>query len=266
MKKITSALWEWNQPQLFSLIIVVLICFILSLTTYILIKKESKPNKAPHGLLFVMEGYINYIDANFDENTEGKLPKARFYIFGISTFLFIGLLISMLGLEPIVTSYSVAFVAAFVTWLGIYITAFIYQKWRFLKRYMNPIELIGQYAPLISLSFRIFGNVIGGASIIFLVYFIAGLAWSKILGQDFNTAYFAENPLNQPWPLFAPIVTPFLHMYFDIFSAYIQTLVFCALTTVYWANEVEITAYKKKNKENSQELNTQKITLNENVY
>ena len=35
----------------------------------------------------------------------------------------------------------------------------------------------------------------------------------------------------------APIVTPLLHLYFDLFSGFIQTLVFCMLTLIYVSQE-----------------------------
>lgn len=44
----------------------------------------------------------------------------------------------------------------------------------FFKKFANPVELIGQFAPLISLSFRLFGNMIGGATLMYLIYAVTG--------------------------------------------------------------------------------------------
>ncbi|WP_406617525.1 F0F1 ATP synthase subunit A [Mycoplasmopsis adleri] len=265
--------WVWNQKQLLSLILIVLICLIVSLIVFIKIKKEARKDKAPKGLLFVMEGYVNYIDNAYDDNTDTKLPKARFYVFGLATFLFVGNLLGLIGFEPVTTSYSVALTCGLITFLGIYVIGFMYQKWRFFKRYINPIEIIGQFSPLISISFRIFGNIIGGAVIIYLIYYVFGFVWVKMTGQP-NFDYAVTH--NQAWPLLAPLITPFLHMYFDMFSAFIQALVFCSLTTIWWAQEVEVDEkeVKEANKsitknglEDSLNVNNSKsLTLNQNIY
>ncbi len=78
-----------------------------------------------------MEGYVNYIDNVYDDNTDRKIPKARFYVFGLATFLLLGNLLGLIGLEPVTTSYSIALTFGLMSWLGIYVTGLIYQKWRF---------------------------------------------------------------------------------------------------------------------------------------
>ncbi|WP_338822921.1 F0F1 ATP synthase subunit A [Mycoplasmopsis felifaucium] len=263
---------EWNQKQLLSLILIVLICLIVSLIVFIKIKKEARKDKAPKGILFVMEGYVNYIDSAYDDNTENKLPKAKFYVFGLATFLFVGNLLGLIGFEPVTTSYSVALTCGLITFIGIYVVGFMYQKWRFLKKYKNPIEIIGQFSPLISISFRIFGNIIGGAVIVFLVYYIFGYLFALMTGQNFTKAM--QN--NTAWPILAPLITPFLHMYFDMFSAFIQALVFCSLTSIWWSSEVEInekkikeasTTVNNKGLETTQNTkNSKALTLNQNIY
>ncbi|WP_027120918.1 F0F1 ATP synthase subunit A [Mycoplasmopsis lipofaciens] len=235
MDKLLSNLWEWNQPQLLSLVVTLLICLILSLTTYIMIKKYSQPDKAPKGFVLIMEGYVQAIDSMYNESTGGKMPSARIYILGLATFLLIGNLLGLIGLEPVVTSYSVPFTLALISWLGIYVVGLLYQRFRFFKRYLNPIESIGQFAPLISLSFRIFGNIIGGSTILFLIYYFFGWIWTLLPGQA-----------NNAWYLFAVPITPILHMYFDMFGAVIQALVFTTLTTIYWSRETEEETKKSK--------------------
>ncbi len=113
---------DWNQKQLLSLIVVVLICLIFSLYVFIKIKKYAKEDKAPSGIILAMEGYVNYIDNVYDDNTDRKIPKARFYVFGLATFLLLGNLLGLIGLEPVTTSYSIALTFGLMSWLGIYVT------------------------------------------------------------------------------------------------------------------------------------------------
>ena len=76
-----------------------------------------------------------------------------------------------------------------------------------------PINLISEIAVPISLSLRLFANVLSGTVMMALVY---GLL-SKIAVV---------------WPAF-------LHLYFDLFSGAIQTYVFCMLTMTYVSQAVE---------------------------
>ncbi|UUM19105.1 F0F1 ATP synthase subunit A [Mycoplasma sp. 1018B] len=229
MEKIAENFSKWNHPQLFSLFLTVIICLILGLIIVIEIKRTSKPNKAPSAFLIIMEGYVTTIDNMFDETTQGKIKGSRIYIFGLSTFLLIGNLVAPLGVEPIVSSYSIPLTLALISWLGIFVVGIIHQKWKFFLKYLlNPVEVIGQFAPLISLSFRIFGNIVGGGTILFLVYWFFGYLWRLIPGQEANNLFF-----------FGIIITPFLHMYFDLFGALIQALIFSTLTVVYWTSQID---------------------------
>ena len=78
--------------------------------------------------------------------------------------------------------------------------------------FLFPINLIGEIATPISLSLRLFGNVLAGTVIMALIYALL----SKI-------AFF--------WP-------GVLHVYFDIFSGAIQAYVFCMLTMVFIGNKI----------------------------
>ena len=250
---------EWNQPQMFSLFVLVLIILILSLTVYIKLQKDFKVDKAPKGIVLVAEDYVNIIDNMFQETTGGQLAKSKAYIFSLATFLLLGNLLGLLGLEPIATSYSVTLALAFVSWLGVFVVGFIYQKIKYLKKYLNPLDTIGSVVPLLSLSFRIFGNITGGGSVMLLIYLSCGELWKLLPGQS-----------NFEWLFFAPIFTPFLHMYFDIFGALIQSLIFSVLTLVYWFKEIPTEDDKEKGKENKNKIkHSQKVNViktKSNIY
>ena len=74
-----------------------------------------------------------------------------------------------------------------------------------------PINLIGEIAVPISLSLRLFANVLSGLIMMALVYGLLG--WVATL-----------------WPAA-------LHVYFDLFSGAIQTYVFCMLTMTYISDQ-----------------------------
>jgi F-type H+-transporting ATPase subunit a len=70
------------------------------------------------------------------------------------------------------------------------------------------------WSPLLSLSFRLFGNALAGFVILSMVYDV--FAKISIAGVSLGFA--------------AAFVTPVLHAYFDVFSAYIQTTVYILLS------------------------------------
>ena len=75
---------------------------------------------------------------------------------------------------------------------------------------LAPINLISEIAVPISLSLRLFANVLSGTVMMALVYGLLG--WIATI-----------------WPAV-------LHVYFDSFSGAIQTYVFCMLTMTYISN------------------------------
>jgi F-type H+-transporting ATPase subunit a len=75
---------------------------------------------------------------------------------------------------------------------------------------MAPLNVIGELAKVISISFRLFGNIMGGAIIILVVSYLT----------------------------FSIITPPFLNAFFGAFVGTIQAFVFTMLTVVYIAVQV----------------------------
>lgn len=214
------------QPQIFSLILLTLILVVFAIIIYRKVAKQEV-NKAPDGLLLLTEQYVMGVADLYSEATGDKFTKPAPYIFSLFTLLLVGNLFGLIGLEPPSTSYSFTLTLALISWIGIYVVGIIYHKWRFFKKYINPIEVIGQLAPLISLSFRLFGNLIGGSTIMFLIYWFTGWIWGFI-------------PVIGSFNLLGPIIAWMPHLYFDLFDGLIQGFVFSLLTMVYWSIEADV--------------------------
>lgn len=224
MDKFVDGAFVWWQPQLITLIYVVVLLTIISIVVYFKVKKV-KPDEVPHGIAFLAEQYVGLFTVEFNGVTGGKIDRVGPYLFTLFTFLAVGNTAGLLSLEPVVTSYSVPIVLGLISWIGIYVFGIIYQKLSFFKRYRNPIELIGQFSPLISISFRIYGNILGGTIIMFIIYYFTGWIWWHI-------------PVIGDVNLLGMVIAPWLHMYFDIFDGLIQSYVFALLTGIYWTQEV----------------------------
>ena len=79
--------------------------------------------------------------------------------------------------------------------------------------FLFPLNVIGDLAFPVSLTLRLFGNMLGGTIIVTLLY---------MLVKAF-----------MPFTALMYVVTPFLHMYFDIFTAFMQTYIFFTLASYF---------------------------------
>jgi F-type H+-transporting ATPase subunit a len=88
-----------------------------------------------------------------------------------------------------------------------------HRKGEYLKSFIKPnliflpLNLIGELARPISLSFRLFGNVLAGMILTSLIYAL---------------------------PIYFRVVIPtFLHAYFDLVTGALQTYIFCILSMTF---------------------------------
>ena len=83
---------------------------------------------------------------------------------------------------------------------------------------LTPLNIIGELAPPISLTMRLFGNILAGSIITLMIYTLIK-----------NIA---------PWGYLGLTLTPFIHMYFDVFSGVIQTYIFFTLGSFFLGQQV----------------------------
>ncbi len=217
----------------FTSLVVMLIMIILAI--YIGIRAHfHDPLKKPKGMLLIAEMGVTF----FEDFAEGLLGK-RFRIFGgylmaIGVYLFLAFIFGLTGLPSPMTTLSVPLSLGLSTFILIHATAAKYNKIRYFKRYVEPlpfflpVNLISMWAPLLSLTLRLFGNALSGFVIMNIVYYAL---------QNLSAMVFAaiEAPLNEVF--IAPFIAWILHLYFDLFSGFIQTTVFLSLTTIYVGQE-----------------------------
>ncbi len=77
--------------------------------------------------------------------------------------------------------------------------------------FMMPLNVIGELAKIVSISFRLFGNIMGGSIIILVVSYLT----------------------------YSVILPPFLNAFFGLFVGTIQAFVFTMLTVVYISVQVK---------------------------
>ena len=92
---------------------------------------------------------------------------------------------------------------------------------------MTPMNIVSEIASPVSMAFRHFGNVAGGSVLTALIYAALALLTNFIFG------WLPDKVLAFVPPIFQIGIPAFLSIYFDLFSGFVQALVFSLLTMVY---------------------------------
>ena len=194
-----------------------------------------KITKRPGRFQVIVEKLITML-YGMVESTMGKHNlKFAPYIGTLFLSSTIGTLIGMTGVFRSVTAdLSVTLAWALVT-TGIVwysnIKNFGFKAW--LKGFtepiviMTPMNIVSEIAQPLSLAFRHFGNVAGGSVLTTLIYATLALLSNVIFGW-LPEAILACFP-----PVLTAGIPAFLSIYFDLFSGFVQALVFSLLTMVY---------------------------------
>jgi len=166
-------------------------------------------------------GFQNAVEAiieTFDGFVRGAVGDKFMYLgnwfFMVFAFVLVSSLSGIVGLRPPTADWATTFALAMATFALIQAMGVAHRKGRYLKSFFEPtfvffpLNIIGELARPISLSFRLFGNVLAGMIFMSLVY---GLL-----------------------PIYLRFALPAaLHAYFDLFSGVLQTYVFCVLSLTF---------------------------------
>lgn len=201
----------WITTTHVSLLIVLLTLFTFM---YVSGRVMKKAKDVPEGFQNFVELLVEKLDGMVDATMGKNGRNFRNYIGTIFIFILFSNISGLLGLRPPTADYGTTLPLGLLTFTLIFVNKIRYQKISgFIKGlcspwvFWAPINVIGDVAVPISLSLRLFANILSGTVMMALIY---GLL-SKI----------------------AIIWPAALHVYFDLFSGAIQTYVFCMLTMTY---------------------------------
>lgn len=235
--QLLSGLPNWNylqiMPQLVTIFITTVFIVVISYIYYYKVKR-MKADEEPRGIVLVVELVIKSVEKIVVDVLGTKYKNLTIYLLYVMGYILIGNWLSIIGFESQSSMYTVTLSMAMVTFVGIYFVGIKFQKLLFFKKFIiNPLELITQFAPLISLSFRLFGNILGGSIILTMLYSVTGVIWGEI-------------PIIGQMNLLIGVMGPFLHIYFDLFAGSIQALIFGTLTLVYWKLQMDEGIHKSE--------------------
>ncbi len=167
----------------------------------------------PGPFLNVIELIVEMLGSMVDGIMGKNANRFVNYISTLFLFIIISNISGLFGLRPPTADYGVTVALGIITFIlvqfngikknGVKHFTALFQPLAFLF----PINLIGEFAVPLSLSLRLFGNVMSGTVLMGLIYDLV-------------------NPYTIAYPAL-------LHGYFDLFSGCIQAYVFSMLTMVY---------------------------------
>ncbi|MBO4395114.1 MAG: F0F1 ATP synthase subunit A [Eubacterium sp.] len=203
------------------LAIVLLVLIIFAIVANRTIKKAD-PTKAPTGFLNIIELLVETVD-NLVFSNMGKTLAPRFknYIGAVFTLIIVCNLSGLFGLRPPTADYGVTLPLALITFIMIQYQGFKWQRMGKIKGLFEPIflflpvNIISEFATPISLSLRLFANILSGTMMMTLIY---GLLPKLVLIA---------------WPAA-------LHAYLDVFAGALQAYVFAMLTMVFITNAADV--------------------------
>ena len=204
----------------FNLNVIVMTWIVIALLLVFGYAAARKRNRLPGPMQVVGELFVSQLYGL----TEDALSKelARKYAPMICALFMFLMLSNWLGIIPrleeptkdLNTTLSLGLMGFFIShYLGIKTKGFK----GYIKEYfepiffMMPLNVIGEIAKVVSISFRLFGNIMGGSIIILVVSYLT----------------------------YSVLLPPFLNMFFGLFVGTIQAFVFTMLTIVYISVQVK---------------------------
>ena len=191
-----------------------IIMLVLIAAAVVIRLKLRRLQDIPAGAQNVAEAVIEVFDG-FVQNTAGeRLKNLGNWFFMVFVFILTSNLSGLVGLRPPTADWATTFAFALATFVLIQVMGIIHSGSTYLKNFFKPnplffpLNLIGELARPVSLSFRLFGNILAGTILISLFYALL--------------------------PLYVRFFIPAaLHFYFDLFTGLLQTYIFCILSLTF---------------------------------
>lgn len=220
--------------EIIASVIAVLVLSIISVIIYFKVK-HTDPLARPHGIVHLAEIAVTSFD-KLVENTMGKkYHRYSGYFLAVFLYMMLAFTMGLIGLPTPLSDYLVPFSLSIISFTMLHITAIRANHWKYFKRFTEPfavflpVNLISMWGPLISLSFRVFGNAVAGWALMGITY------WGLENLSQFLTGWLVHSSASIIF--IAPLITPWLHLYFDLFVPVIQTIVFIMLSMIFISNE-----------------------------
>lgn len=191
------------------------IVMLVILAFALVVRLRMKSFKAiPSGLQNVVELIVETFDGIMLSAVSERLRVIGNWFFAVFIFILCSNLSGLFGLRPPTADWATTFALAIMSFILIQVMGIKFRKGKYIKTFFEPtplffpINLLGELTKPISLSFRLFGNILGGMILMTLIYSLA--------------------------PMFVRFAIPVpLHAFFDVFFGALQTYIFCILSMTF---------------------------------
>ncbi len=220
------------QTAVFSIIIVT--AFLALLLLFINRKlKAFDPLSEPKGVVLLMIMFAETIDNMVKGKTNERLARYLTpYIMTVAAYIFLANIAGLFALETPTSNLSVTLVLAGITCVLIEICAAKEKGSKdYIKSWFEPfapfviLNVMSKFSTLLSLSLRLFGNILSGSILMSVIYQMLG-SISKMI------------PFIGKFNIVGVLVAPVLHFYFDLFSGVMQAFIFITLTIAFIGKEL----------------------------
>ena len=197
-----------------TMVCTVVVCLAVLAMILVLRHEIMKDYDEPNTIQNIAELMVETLDGMVESSMGKHAPRYRNYVEMLLIFILFSNISGLFGLRPPTADFATTFGLALVTFVMIEYAWIRYNGISFIKDLFQPfpiffpVNVISEFATPVSMSLRLFGNVLSGTIMLGLWY--ALMPWFTKVG-----------------------VPAFLHAYFDLFSGAIQTYVFGMLTMTF---------------------------------
>ena len=197
-----------------TMVCTVIVCLAVLAVILLLRHEIMKDYDEPNTIQNIAELLVETLDGMVESSMGKHAPRYRNYVEMLMIFILFSNISGLFGLRPPTADFATTFGLALITFVLIEYAWIRYNGISFIKDLFQPfpiffpVNVISEFATPVSMSLRLFGNVLSGTIMLGLWY--ALMPWFTKVG-----------------------VPAFLHAYFDLFSGAIQTYVFGMLTMTF---------------------------------
>jgi len=173
-------------------------------------EEKPRPGSLQNVIELAVESMHNMAKSNLGED----LSWLGGYFFGVFAFILLCNYSGLFKLRSPTADLATTLALAMNTFFLIHILGIVRRKGAYLKDYLKPVflflpmNIIGELSRPVSLSFRLFGNILGGTIMLDLLY--------------------VSLPL-----LFRFVFPDVIHAYLDVFVGALQSFIFCVLSMTF---------------------------------
>ena len=200
---------------------------VLTIVALILRSKINKFTDVPTTKLQnIVELIIETMENFTIQNMGEKYKYFGNWFFGVFCFILTSNYIGLLSFRSPTADLATTLALSLSTFTLIHFMGIKVNGGAYFKGYIEPmpvllpLNIIGEIATPISLSLRLFGNILGGTIIMGLIN--SALSQGPILLQVVGFG----------------AITPVLHAYFDVFAGFLQTFIFVILSMTFIKDKI----------------------------